>query len=103
MGPKEEAYDPETHTDEPIIVVLNDAQTGISVLDLYRKHGISDATFCKRRAKYSGLEVSDVRKLRQLEEENQRLKQMVAERARLHSTFGYRSPAKFETTAGTFN
>ena len=52
-----------------------------SVQDLYRKHGISDATFYKWRTKYAGLEVSDVKKLRQLEEENRRLKQMVAEQA----------------------
>jgi putative transposase len=69
------------HTEEQIIAVLKDAQAGISVHDLCRKHGISDATFYKWRAKYSGLEVSDVKKLRQLEEENRRLKQMVAEQA----------------------
>ena len=61
--------------------MLKDAQAGISVQDLCRKHGISDATFYKWRTKYSGLEVSDVKKLRQLEEENRRLKQMVAEQA----------------------
>jgi putative transposase len=69
------------HTEEQIIAVLKDAQAGISVQDLCRKHGISDATFYKWRAKYSGLAVSDVKKLRQLEEENRRLKQMVAEQA----------------------
>ena len=52
------------HTEEQIIGVLKDAQAGISVQDLCRKHGISDATFYKWRAKYSGLEVSDVKKLR---------------------------------------
>ena len=46
-----------------------------------RKHGISDATFYKWRMTYAGLEVSDVKKLRQLEEENRRLKQMVSEQA----------------------
>jgi putative transposase len=61
--------------------VLKDAQAGVSVQDLCRKHGISDATFYKWRAKYAGLGVSDVKKLRQLEEENRRLKQMVAEQA----------------------
>ena len=69
------------HTEEQIIAVLKDAQAGASVQDLCRRHGISDATFYKWRAKYSGLEVSDVKKLRQLEEENRRLKQMVAEQA----------------------
>lgn len=69
------------HTEEQIIGVLKEAQAGLSVLDLCRKHGISDATFYKWRAKYGGLEVSDAKKLRQLEEENRRLKQMVADQA----------------------
>jgi putative transposase len=69
------------HTEEQIIAVLKDAQAGQSVQHLCRKHGISDATFYKWRTKYAGLEVSDVKKLRQLEEENRRLKQMVAEQA----------------------
>ena len=53
----------------------------MSVQDLCRKHGISDATFYKWRTKYAGLEVSDVKTLRQLEEETRRLKQMVAVQA----------------------
>lgn len=69
------------HTEEQIIAVLKDALAGVSVQDLCRKYGISDATFYKWRAKYSSLEVSDVKKLRQLEEENRRLKQMVADQA----------------------
>ena len=69
------------HTEEQIIAVLKDAQSGVSVQDLCRKPVISDATFYKWRTKYAGLEVSDVKKLRQLEEENRRLKQMVAEQA----------------------
>ena len=69
------------HTEEQIIGVLKDAQAGVSVQDLCRTHGISDATFYKWRTKYAGLEVSDVKKLRPMEEENRRLKQMVAEQA----------------------
>jgi putative transposase len=69
------------HTEEQIIGVLKDAQAGIGVQELCRKHGISDATFYKWRAKYAGLKVSDMKKLRQLEDENRRLKQMVAEQA----------------------
>jgi putative transposase len=69
------------HTEEQIIAVLKDTQAGVSVQDLCRKHSISDATFYKWRTKYAGLEVSDVKRLRQLEEENLRLKQMVAEQA----------------------
>jgi|CXWL01.1.fsa_nt_gi glycosyltransferase involved in cell wall biosynthesis len=68
-------------TEEQIIPVLKDAQAGVSVQDLCRKHGISDATFSQWRTTYAGLEVSDVKKLCQLEEENRRLKQMVAEQA----------------------
>ena len=49
--------------------------------ELFRNQGISDAAFYKWRTKYAGLEVSDVKKLRQLEDENRRLKQMVAEQA----------------------
>jgi len=69
------------HTEEQIIAVLKEAQAGISVQELCRKQGISDATFYKWRATSAGLEVSDVKKLRQLEDENRRLKQMVAEQA----------------------
>ena len=68
-------------TEEQIIKVLKEHAAGLSAGDLCRKHGISDATFYKWRTKYAGLEVSDVKKLRQLEEENRRLKQMVAEQA----------------------
>lgn len=69
------------HTEEQIIAVLKEAQAGVSTPELCRKHGISDATFYKWRAKYSGMEVNEVKKLRQLEDENRRLKQMVAEQA----------------------
>ena len=53
------------HTEEQIIAVLKDAQAGVSVQDLCRKLGISDATLYKWRTKYAGLGVSDVKKLRQ--------------------------------------
>ncbi len=69
------------HTEEQIIAVLKEAEAGVSTPELCRKHGISDATFYKWRAKYSGMEVNEVKKLRQLEDENRRLKQMVAEQA----------------------
>ena len=69
-------------TEEPIIAVLNDAPAGVSVEDLCRKHGISDAPFYPGRTQYAGLAVSDVKHLRQLEDENRRLKQLVAEQAR---------------------
>lgn len=53
----------------------------MKVADLCRKHGISDATFYNWRSRYGGMDVSDARRLRQLEEENQRLKRLVADQA----------------------
>jgi putative transposase len=67
------------YTEEQIIAVLKEAQAGISALELCRKHGMSSPTFYKWKAKYSGMEVSDVRKMRQLEDENRRLKHLVAD------------------------
>ena len=64
---------------EQIIGVLKEHQVGASVSDLCRKHGISDATFYKWRTKYGGMEVSDARKLKGLEEENAKLKKLLAE------------------------
>ena len=69
------------HTEEQIIGVLKEAEAGAKALDLCRKHGISDATFYKWRAKFGGMEVSDAKKLRALEDENRRLKQLVADQA----------------------
>ena len=69
------------HTEEQILAVLKDAQAGAGVPELCRKHGISDATVYKWRAKYSGLEVNNVLGLRQPEDENRRLQQMVADQA----------------------
>jgi len=67
--------------EEQIIAVLKEAEAGTKVAELCRKHGISDATFYTWRSKYGGLEVSELRRLRQLEEENGRLKGIVAEQA----------------------
>ena len=67
--------------EEQIIAVLKEAEAGTKVAELCRKHGISDATFYTWRSKYGGLEVSERRRLRQLEEENGRLKGIVAEQA----------------------
>lgn len=81
MGRTEEAYDPETPYRGTDHRGVEGRPSRRQVQDLRRKHGISDATFYKWRAKYAGLEGSDVKKLRQLEGENRRLKQMVAEQA----------------------
>ena len=69
------------YTEEQIIAVLKEAKTGISAAELCRKHGISDATFYTWRAKYGGMEINDLRKLRLLEEENRKLKRLVADQA----------------------
>ena len=66
-------------TQEQIIGVLKEHQAGAAAADLCRKHGISDATFYKWRSKYGGMEVSDAKRLRGLEEENVRLKKLLAE------------------------
>lgn len=68
-------------TEEQIIGVLKEGEAGVAVKELSRKHGICDQTYYRWKAKYGGLEVSDARRLRSLEEENRRLKQMVAEQA----------------------
>jgi putative transposase len=66
-------------SEEQIVGLLKEAEAGVPVGDLCRKAGISDVTFYRWKAKYGGLEVNDARRLRTLEEENRRLKQIVAE------------------------
>ena len=66
-------------TEEQIIKVLKEHAAGMSASDLCHKHGISDATFYKWRSRYGGMEISDARKLKALEEENRKLKQLLAE------------------------
>ena len=66
-------------SEEQIIAVLKEAEAGAKVLDLCRKHGISDATFYNWKAKYAGMTVADVRRLRDLESENAKLKRIVAD------------------------
>ena len=66
-------------TEEQIIGILKQAQSGMKIIDLCRLHGISDATFYNWRSKYGGLEVSEAKRLKTLEAENRKLKQMLAE------------------------
>jgi len=68
-------------SEEQIISVLKEAEAGPKVRELCRRHGISEATFYTWRDKYGGLEVSEMRRLRQLEEENRRLKSIMADQA----------------------
>ena len=66
-------------SEEQIIGILKEHQAGMPVADICRKHGISDATLYAWRSKYGGMEVSDARKLKTLEDENRRLKKLLAE------------------------
>jgi len=66
-------------TESQIVAILKEAEAGMPVKDICRKYGIGNSTFYKWREKYGGMEASDVRRLKELEEENRRLKQMYAE------------------------
>lgn len=66
-------------TDHQILAVLKEADAGATVKDLCRRHGISPATYYQWKSKYSGLQASDLKKIRELERENARLKQLYAE------------------------
>ncbi len=68
-------------TDEQIIAILKETEAGLPAVELCRKHGISDATFYKWRAKFGGMDVPEARLLKQLEDENNRLKRLVADQA----------------------
>jgi len=67
------------HTEEEIIAILKRHEAGAKAAELCREFNISDATFYKWKAKFSGMEVSDAKRLRSLEDENRRLKQIVAD------------------------
>lgn len=66
-------------TEEQIIGVLKEAEAGAKTADLARRHGVSEATIYNWKAKYGGLEVSDAKRLRALEDENAKLKRLLAE------------------------
>jgi putative transposase len=66
-------------TEEQIIGVLKEQETGQRTADVCRKHGISEGTFYKWKAKFGGMQVSDAKKLRALEAENTQLKKLLAE------------------------
>ena len=67
------------YTEEQIIQVLKEGEAGASVADLTRKYGMSDGSYYNWKTKYAGLSVSELKRLKALEEENRRLKQIVAE------------------------
>ena len=68
-------------TEEQIITILKEAEAGAKVGDLIRRHGIAEGTYYRWKAKYGGMDVSDAKRLKQMEEENRRLKRLVAETA----------------------
>lgn len=68
-----------SYSDRQIMDILNQAEAGISIPDLCREHGMSRATFYKWRAKYGGMDVSMISRMKELEGENHRLKKMYAE------------------------
>ena len=66
-------------TESQIVGILKEAEAGMSVPEVCRKHGVGQSTFYKWRSRYGGMEASDIRRMKELEEENRRLKQMYAE------------------------
>ena len=67
--------------EETIIQVLNEARAGGAVAEICRRHGISEASFYKWKQKYGGMQVSEAKRLRLVEEENRKLKKLVADQA----------------------
>lgn len=67
------------HSEEQIIAILKQGQAGVKTAEICRQHGISEQTFYRWKAKYGGLELSEAKKLRRLEDENRKLKQLVGE------------------------
>jgi putative transposase len=68
-------------SESQIVTILKEAESGVPVADLLRRHGVSKATFFKWRGKYAGATVNDVKRLRELEAENAKLKRMYADLA----------------------
>jgi putative transposase len=66
-------------TEEQIIAILREQEAGVSTADVCRKHGVSTATFYKWKAKFGGMDVSDAKRLKALEDENSKLKRMLAD------------------------
>lgn len=69
------------HSEEQIIAVLQEAQAGAKVEEVCRRHGISQPTYYKWKQRFGGLELSDAKRMRLLEEENRKLKKLVADQA----------------------
>ena len=66
-------------TEEQIIGILREQEAGVATAEVCRRHGVSSATFCKWKAKFGGMDVSEARRLKALEDENTKLKRMLAD------------------------
>lgn len=90
-------------SDEQIIAILREQEAGRPTAEVCRKHGISDATFHKWKSKYGGMEVSDAKRLKALEDENRRLKKLLAEQmcALVKTAKPYAPPARVRRLALT--
>ena len=67
------------YSESQILAILKEAEAGVRVADLCRTHGMSEATFYNWRAKYGGMDASMIKRMKELEDENRRLKKMYAE------------------------
>jgi putative transposase len=67
------------HSEEQVITILKQGDSGVKTAELCRQHGITEATYYRWKAKYGGMDISDAKKLKQLEEENRKLKHVVAD------------------------
>lgn len=69
------------YTEEQIVRILKESESGVKTEEILRKYGIAKNTFYRWRQKFSGMELSDVKRMRQLEEETRRMKQLIADQA----------------------
>ena len=79
IASKEDNMKGKKHTEEQILKILKEGEAGVRTAELCRKHNISDQTYYKWKSKYGGLELSELKRLRALEAENQKLKHLVAD------------------------
>ena len=77
--PKDQDMKRSRFSEEEIIGILKEHEAGVSVADLCRKHGVSDASIYKWKAKFGGMEISEAKRLKTLEDENTRLKRLLAD------------------------